>query len=82
MPVLTGPLAGLDAAELADPRPLARAIRSRVAARGLAARLHPKVSVMVDGGGALPLDGVAADVRLAGGARRVAGRGRRPGWPG
>lgn len=57
-PVLTGPLAGLDPAEVADPRPLARALRGHVRP------LPPKVSVVVDGGGALHLDAVAADLRL------------------
>ena len=59
-----GPLAGLDASEIADPRPLADEIRRAIEARGLAARLAPKVSVVVDGGGALPLASVAADIRL------------------
>ncbi len=61
VPVLTGALAGVDPGEIADPRALARAIRGRCA--GIAG-LHPKVSVVVDGGGALPLDGLAADVRV------------------
>ncbi len=67
VPLLTGALAGLDPEEVADPRPLAAAIRER--ARGLVGRLAPKVSVVVDGGGRLHLDAVKADVRLvAGGA--------------
>lgn len=57
-PVLTGPLAGRDPAEIADPRPLAAALRR------FDAPLQPKVAVVVDGGGALHLDAVAADVRL------------------
>lgn len=60
--VRTGALAGLDAGETADPRPLVEIIRQR--ALPLASRLAPKVSVVVDGGGALPLDGLGADVRL------------------
>jgi precorrin-3B synthase len=59
-----GPLAGLDAAELADPRPLAEDVRRRVRTLGLAARLGPKISVIVDGGGALPMSAIAADVRV------------------
>ena len=47
----TPALAGLDARETADPRPLALAIRQALAESGLAARLGPKVSVVVDGGG-------------------------------
>ncbi len=60
----TPALAGLDARETADPRPLALAIRQALAKSGLAARLGPKVSVVVDGGG-LGLGRVAADIRLA-----------------
>ena len=60
LPVVTGPLAGLDPAEIADPRPLAAALRAGAAGLGLL----PKVSVVVDGGGALHLDAVPADVRL------------------
>ena len=60
LPVLTGALAGLDLDEIADPRPLAAALRQ--AAEGLV--LLPKVSVVVDGGGTLHLDAVPADVRL------------------
>lgn len=65
-PVVTGPLAGLDPEEIADPRPLAAALR------GHAGRLAPKVCVVVDGGGALTLDGLAADLRL---------RADPEGWP-
>ncbi len=64
VPVETGPLAGLDPQEVADPRPLADAIRGAIARIGLAQSLGPKVSVVVDGGGALHLAGLIADVRL------------------
>lgn len=64
-PVLTGPLAGRDPAEIADPRPLAAALRR------FDLPLPPKVSVLVDGGGALHLDAVPADLRL---------RATRAGW--
>ena len=37
---------------------------SRSHERSLAARLSAKVSVAIDGGGALDLDGIAADMRL------------------
>jgi precorrin-3B synthase len=63
--VTTGPLAGLDPTETADPRPLAATLRT-VAAR-FAPSLHPKVAIVVDGGGALPLDTLAADIRLVAG---------------
>jgi precorrin-3B synthase len=64
VPVETGPLGGLDPDEIADPSPFAEDIRRAVAASGLSARLGPKVSVVVDGGGRIHLDGVIADVRL------------------
>ncbi|MCG5235855.1 precorrin-3B synthase [Xanthobacter oligotrophicus] len=56
------PLSGLDPREVADARPLARCIREGVA--GLAGKLGPKVSVVIDGGGAIGLGGQKADVRL------------------
>lgn len=62
IPVETGPLAGIDAEEIADPRPLAEKIRA--ASLPLAARLGPKVSVTVDGGGRLHLGALIADVKL------------------
>ncbi|MCT8997090.1 precorrin-3B synthase [Chelativorans intermedius] len=69
VPVEVGPLAGLDAREIADPRPLAERIAGGCAALGLAGRLGPKVSVTVDGGGVLGLSGVPADVKLEAVAR-------------
>ncbi len=65
LPVLTGSLAGLDPEETCDPRPLAEALIAAAEARGLAARLGPKVSVLVEGGGRFRLDEVSADIRLA-----------------
>jgi len=62
--VLTNPLAGLDAEEILDAAALAADLRRLLAQTTLAARLAPKVSVAVDGGDALGLDEVAADVRL------------------
>ncbi|MFD9896631.1 precorrin-3B synthase [Mesorhizobium sp. NPDC059025] len=64
VPVETGPLAGLDAQEIADPRPLAEVIRQAIAKTDLAGRLGPKVSIVVDGGGAISLDAILADIRL------------------
>ncbi|MBX3577937.1 MAG: precorrin-3B synthase [Rhizobiaceae bacterium] len=64
VPVETGPLAGLDPEEIADPRPLAEAIRGGIAKAGLAGRLGPKVAVVVDGGGSSRLEGLKADVRV------------------
>jgi precorrin-3B synthase len=70
-PVLLPPLAGEDA----------RAIASAIAA-GWPEGLAPKVSVVVDDGAALHLDGVAADLRLraAGGLWHLALDGRPPRW--
>lgn len=62
IPVEAGPLAGIDAQEIADPRPLQQAIKAGSA--GLAKKLGPKVSVTVDGGGKLHLGALLADVKL------------------
>jgi len=70
VPVETGPLAGLDPEEIADPRPLADSIRASIKSAGLAARLGPKVSVVVHGGGRFGLDSVPADIRLQAAGRR------------
>jgi precorrin-3B synthase len=56
------PLAGLDPQERADPKPLAAAIRDGAAT--WADRLGPKVSVVIDSGGQVPLDALKADIRL------------------
>ncbi|TPI10099.1 precorrin-3B synthase [Mesorhizobium sp. B4-1-3] len=64
VPVETGPLAGIDPQEIADPRPLAERIRVAIEETGLTARLGPKVSVVIDGGGQLTMDAMTADVRL------------------
>ena len=65
VPVLSNPLAGLDPEEILDAARLAADLRSALAGTSVAANLAPKVSVAIDGGGALGLDGLAADVRLA-----------------
>lgn len=62
LPVDVSPLSGLDPAERADARALAARIGT--AAEALAERLGPKVSVVIDGGGAIRLDGRKADIRL------------------
>jgi precorrin-3B synthase len=64
IPVLTDPLAGLSPDEIIDATALAADLRLALAGRSLAPRLSAKVSVAVDGGGALSLDSIAADVRL------------------
>ena len=64
VPVLCNALAGLDSAEIVDSAALAADLRRALAKTSLHERLAPKISVAVDGGGALGLDDVAADVRL------------------
>lgn len=55
------PLAGMDESEIADPRPLATAIRE--ATRDITG-LAPKMAVVVDGGGILRHSDLLADIRL------------------
>jgi len=64
VPVVADPLAGLAPDAALDADALAAALRDALAATALVARLSPKVSVAVDGGAALHLDALAADVRL------------------
>lgn len=56
------PIAGDDPDEVRDSRPMSEAIRAGAAP--LAGRLAPKLAVVVDGGGQVPLDGLKADIRL------------------
>jgi precorrin-3B synthase len=62
--VLASPLAGLDPHEIFDVTAVADRLRDFLIESGLAATLAPKVSVVVDGGGALHLDAVPCDIRL------------------
>jgi precorrin-3B synthase len=62
--VMPDPLAGLCEGECLDAGKIADDVRRALSASSLASRLSAKVSVIVDGGGALHLDDVAADVRL------------------
>ncbi len=64
IPVLTNPLAGIDPAKIFDSGALADDLRRKLAERSFSARLAPKISVVIDGGGMLGLDAVSADVRL------------------
>lgn len=64
VPVETGPLAGVDPTEIANPLALSERIRAGISETGLTSRLGPKVSVIVDGGGQLNMVLVMADVRL------------------
>jgi precorrin-3B synthase len=65
IPVHSTALAGLDPDAILDASRLAAALRQALSKTSLAARLAPKVSVAIDGGGTLRLDGLAADVRLS-----------------
>jgi precorrin-3B synthase len=65
IPVLSNPLAGLDADDIIDAGALAAEVRQALAGGRLAQKLSAKVSVTIDGGGALNLDAIAADVRLS-----------------
>jgi precorrin-3B synthase len=64
VPVLCNALAGLDAQEIFDSTSFAEDLRRQIAQSALATRLSPKVSVIIDGGGAIGIDTVAADIRL------------------
>jgi precorrin-3B synthase len=64
VPVVSYALAGLDASEILDADALTADLRRALARTSLSARLAPKVSVAIDGGGVLSLDGLATDVRL------------------
>ena len=64
VPVLCDPLAGFDAGEVFDSVSLATELRGAIAQSALATKLSPKVSIVIDGGGAIGLGTVAADIRL------------------
>jgi precorrin-3B synthase len=64
IPVVTDPLAGLGPHDRFDTHALAAQLRQALAAASFATRLSAKVSVAVDGGAALHLDALAADIRL------------------
>jgi precorrin-3B synthase len=66
-PILVSPLMGLDARESLDLRALLVALRAVLANRPAIASIGPKVSVLVDGGGAMHLDSVPGDLRLRAG---------------
>jgi len=64
IPVLSNALARLDPEEILDAGALARDLRVALAHGSLGAPVSPKISVVIDGGGSLSLDEIAADVRL------------------
>ena len=61
----TSALAGRDPTAAFDPRPLAAALAQAAVAAGLAARLAPKVSIGIDGGGGLGLAGRDLDIAVS-----------------
>ena len=63
-PILNAPLAGLDPHEVLDTSVTAVELRRAIAAAPFSAQIGAKVSVALDGGGALHLDAVPADVRM------------------
>jgi len=67
-PILASPLMGLDAQECIDLRALPAALRAELANQPAVASVGPKVSVLIDGGGALHLDSVPGDLRLRAGS--------------
>ena len=64
LPIHSNALAGLDPQEILDAGHVADDLRAALARTSLPARVSPKVSVVIDGGGTLGLDNLAADVRL------------------
>lgn len=64
VPIIADPLAGLAPDAAVDAAALAAALRDALAVSAWAARLNPKVSVVVDAGTTWHLDGIASDVRL------------------
>ena len=64
VPVIADPLAGLDPYEVIDAGALAADLRTALAAQPFAPRLAPKTAITIDGGGALHLDELWADIRL------------------
>lgn len=62
--IAVNPLAGVDPAIQRDPLSLANRLRTLIAACRPAMALAPKITIVIDGGGALPLDALVADIRL------------------
>jgi precorrin-3B synthase len=62
--IVVNPLAGLDPAELVDMRPIAAELETLLTSDQALHALPAKFGFALDGGGRLPLMGLAADVRL------------------
>ena len=73
--VVPSPLAGFDPSAPLDARPLVAALEALLTREKIFQNLPPKFGFSIDGGGALPLDGVATDIdftALPGDAPRLA----------
>ena len=66
VPICCNPLAGMDADEIFDSSALAAELRHALTRASLATKLSGKASVAIDGGGALSLARLPADIRLCG----------------
>ncbi|ANK94880.1 MULTISPECIES: precorrin-3B synthase [Rhizobium] len=58
------PLHGIDPEEISDPAVLEQALRSTLGERLASPRLAPKLSLIIDGGGAFGLSALPADIRI------------------
>jgi precorrin-3B synthase len=65
VPVHCSPLAGIDAEEILDTTAIAADLRRALTERSMAEKLSAKVSVAIDGGSALGLSDLPADIRLS-----------------
>ncbi len=63
--VLVSPTAGIDASEITNIRPLARALTERLSADPAVSQLSPKFAVLLDGGGAVAVTDHPHDIWLA-----------------
>ncbi|HZD27603.1 MAG TPA: precorrin-3B synthase, partial [Xanthobacteraceae bacterium] len=61
---MSNALSGLGPEEVLDTTAIAAELRRALAAAAFSADIAPKISIALDGGGALHLDAVAADVRM------------------
>ncbi|MGO8036574.1 precorrin-3B synthase [Rhizobium leguminosarum] len=60
----TSPLHGIDPEEICDPAAMEMALRSMLRDQLASPRLAPKLSLVVDGGGAFGLSALSADIRI------------------
>ncbi|MBY2998525.1 precorrin-3B synthase [Rhizobium leguminosarum] len=60
----TSPLHGIDPEEVSDPAAMEMALRSTLRDQLASPRLAPKLSLIIDGGGAFGLSALSADIRI------------------